>query len=344
LYVDPFPLTFDESVHFVSIGDWGLDLDTRNDDGPRGDWAVDILKSLSLEMKRKMEALSSACVINLGDSFYQFGINSVHDVRWKTTFENVFPYCRSTPWYGTLGNHDYKGNLLNPVVTYDQGITAEIFRTLHPDNQRWCMPNNNYTVHMVGNEFDVYVVVFDSQAIVRLDPDDDGATTAYKGRHAPKAESQIHWLKSHLCSLRNRKKPSWIFTASHHFITSGGTYFPELRTTKLRIMEDRIEPILFECGVHAHFHGHEHLTQVFELQQNTQKILQFGLGSAGKLNGVVDSTQADFDRVFGPNRRKMRKLLKDAAFGSFQVSKNRLDYEIIDSHGQILMKDSINKQ
>ncbi|MBF9019006.1 MULTISPECIES: metallophosphoesterase [unclassified Oceanispirochaeta] len=72
-------------------------------------------------------------IINLGDSFYSVGVESVTDPQWYSTFESIYdPDILSMPFYSILGNHDYQGNI---------GAQLEY---VSPNNDRWQMPSFFY--------------------------------------------------------------------------------------------------------------------------------------------------------------------------------------------------------
>lgn len=60
-------------------------------------------------MSRHAVAVDSRFVISVGDNFYENGVSSVTDPKWKTSFEDI--YTRPglmTKWHVILGNHDYQ--------------------------------------------------------------------------------------------------------------------------------------------------------------------------------------------------------------------------------------------
>src|SRR5580692_6262701 len=87
------------SLDFVVIGDWGR----------RGRWHQ---REVATQMGRTAATLGSQFVISVGDNFYENGVDSVTDPYWRTSFEQIYTDpALMTPWYITLGNHDYRGNV-----------------------------------------------------------------------------------------------------------------------------------------------------------------------------------------------------------------------------------------
>lgn len=95
----------------------------------------------SAHQKAVAESLEAKCrtgidgVLLLGDNFYPHGVSSVDDPQWKTKFEEIYggPCLLKTPFYVTLGNHDYQGSPL-AVIQYSD---------LSP---RWIAPGRFYGV------------------------------------------------------------------------------------------------------------------------------------------------------------------------------------------------------
>jgi len=328
-------------LEFLAVGDWGLDTSSSNDDGPRDDWGVKEMQELAREMKNRIDGPESNVlfVLNVGDSFYQYGINSVDDVRWRTTFEDVFGSERPIPWYSALGNHDYKGNLKDRNLEPDAGTRAQIMRTFHPKNKQWCMPDHNFVIQIKMKMFDLVVVVFDSQTLVRLDP--DVGTGAYQGESIPDPKAELKWLKDTLCTygIRTKKKlksgrgrPVVLMSASHHFLTTVGTYF-NVAHAQEKIMRDKVYPILRKCGVRVHFHGHDHVTEVLEVHNS---LLQVGVGSAGKLNGFIQGSQKELDQFYGDGEFTIELADRIAAFAKVRVDEDTVAVEVINHKGELM--------
>lgn len=325
---DPYRVHVHGRLVFLAIGDWGLDLDETHEDGKREDWDLHSLLSMSRAMNRK--AKDTDFVLNLGDNFYQYGIDSVEDERWRSTFEDVFqgPHLHNLLWYSMLGNHDWRANYVKSAM----GTRSQLERTFHKSNKRWCMPWYNYTLHVEGTNGKLArIVVFDSQVLFRFDPDE--STGAFDVAGVPNKEHLLEWLKKELCESRLQNRDEWLITASHHFFSTVGNYLP-VNDQLPGIMRERVLPILEECGVDMHFHGHDHVTQVLSVPRS--RLVQIGVGSAGKLNGVVRGGQNELDSTFGKNRFKVHFSSPSHAFARVVLRPKIAHIQLLDEHGRSL--------
>ena len=93
--------------------------------------------------------IGASFIIALGDNFYletgrlnypnqHDGVTNVTDPQWASVFRNVYTSAGTQiPWYVILGNHDYyAGAVPQAEIQYTQQ---------HIDN-RWMMPDHNYTM------------------------------------------------------------------------------------------------------------------------------------------------------------------------------------------------------
>ena len=130
-----------------------------------GDFGRDGLccsKDVALEMAAASRKLNVSMVLNVGDSFYSDGIEKITDAQVNTSWYNVFvkghPALntfrgKALPWYATLGNHDYYGN-----------VDAQI--ALEPLYKNWKLPSRFYDhVHTVDG-VSVHVFHIDTQPFV----------------------------------------------------------------------------------------------------------------------------------------------------------------------------------
>jgi len=161
-------------------------------------------------------------VINTGDNFYYCGVQSLTDSQFKSDFEDVFTdKSLFVPWYGTLGNHDYAYDV-QPQLTYKS-----------PNNDRWQMPDRNYTkrVHLGGSNYATLVFVDTNPCISAYRADDPSGWDPCSGQYgdceaasdkkchfhehilAQNCQSQYDWLKSTLDAI---DKNDWIIVAGEY--------------------------------------------------------------------------------------------------------------------------------
>lgn len=131
-------------------------------------------------------------ILNLGDNFYEDGVDSVTDPLWTDRFEDV--YDQSTlniPFYSILGNHDYRGD-----------IQAQL-DYVSPVNDRWKMPARYYAIRETlpdSTVIDFFLI--DTERIFYGDTD------------------QLLWLEEQLESSGAR----WIIVAGHRPLYSYGQH------------------------------------------------------------------------------------------------------------------------
>jgi acid phosphatase len=121
---DPDPL-----VSFLAVGDWGRDGEFLQ---------VEVAK----RMGQAAQALEAAFVISVGDNFYEDGVASVDDPKWKTSFEDVYTApSLQVPWYVALGNHDYRGEA-QAQLDYARTRPAGRWGSGRPPSPSWRRPRN----------------------------------------------------------------------------------------------------------------------------------------------------------------------------------------------------------
>ena len=82
------------------------------------------------------EELSTEFVISVGDHFYDDGVLSDKDPRWKSGFEDIY-HPSLAPWYVVFGNHDVRGSI-KAQIEYSKRSSVNG----HP---RWIAPSSYYS-------------------------------------------------------------------------------------------------------------------------------------------------------------------------------------------------------
>lgn len=80
-----------------------------------GDWGrfgYDHQRDVARRMAREAESTPPRFIVSAGDNFYDDGVFGLNDPHWRRSFEEIYdaPSLR-LPWYITLGNHDYRGDV-----------------------------------------------------------------------------------------------------------------------------------------------------------------------------------------------------------------------------------------
>ena len=118
-------LSAEDSVNFLSIGDWG--------GIPYPPYHTPGQKAASKGMAKIATEIDSEFVLALGDNFYFSGVENADSKRFEETFQKVYTgESLMTPWYVIAGNHDHKGNV-SAQIEYT-GLEANT-------NNRWQFPS-----------------------------------------------------------------------------------------------------------------------------------------------------------------------------------------------------------
>jgi acid phosphatase len=137
--------TNDNKLSFLSLGDWGFT-------GLNQTRVADAMSSWSSKQSAKF-------VIALGDNFYHDGVKSVTDKQWENTFIKTYHHDSliHIPWYAILGNHDYHQV---PQAEIDYYYLHK--NSLKPEENRWYMPDHNYTVIYEFDSATLQIVFIDT--------------------------------------------------------------------------------------------------------------------------------------------------------------------------------------
>ena len=212
------------ALHFLVVGDWGRDGTNHQ-------------REVAEQMGRTAESIGSRCVISVGDNFYEDGVQSISDPRWRSSFEEIYSAgSLQVPWYVALGNHDYRGV---PQAQIDYAKSSP----------RWRMPSRYYKVagsDIGAPHLDLFVI--DTSPLVHKYRDEVPSAIAENVANQD-VPAQLRWLDEQL----GTSAAPWKLVIGHHTIYSGGSGHGDTPETK-----DLIEPLLRKHRVQAYINGHDH--------------------------------------------------------------------------------------
>lgn len=102
------------ALDFIVMADWGGQISEPYTTGEE--------LATAKGMAKHARATNASFVLAVGDNFYNKGVKSVDDQRFKTTFEDVFSSTDlDMPFYVAVGNHDHFGNVQAQVTSPRRG-------------------------------------------------------------------------------------------------------------------------------------------------------------------------------------------------------------------------------
>lgn len=227
----------EDASYFLVVGDWG-----RNGQGESqavADW-----------MGIAANQFNARFVISTGDNFYCCGVASTEDHQWITSFENVFrSHSLQVPWYVTLGNHDYQGNVQAQIDYSKKG-------------QRWKLPGRYYTTVIRNTRF-IFIDTSPFISEYHKNPN------IYPDLHTQDTTRQLVWLDSVLSASTEKQK----IVVGHHPIYSVGVHGSE--PDMKRVFEPRFE----KYNVTLYVAGHDHSLQSLHRQGSPLRHFISGGGS-----------------------------------------------------------------
>ncbi|MCL4783421.1 MAG: metallophosphoesterase [Bryobacterales bacterium] len=155
-------LPFDPKSVTIQPATQGLRVLVIGDFGTGGKGQRDVAKAIAALHKSKPFSFG----ITVGDNFYEHGVSSVTDRKWQTRWEE--PYgSLGIPFYPTLGNHDYYGDVQSQL-------------DYKSPSDSWHLPARQYTLRSALVDF------------VALDTTDP-RTEQYAWLDRVLSESSAHW-------------------------------------------------------------------------------------------------------------------------------------------------------
>ena len=271
---------------FVVVGDWGRDGASHQQD-------------VADQMGRTASATASRFTVTVGDNFYPAGVQTATDAKWLTSFEHIYgaPALQG-PWYGVLGNHDYRGN---PEAQIAYAATGS----------RWRMPARYYTQSSVtpdGQEIDMFMI--DTSPMVRRYAAGSEDAVIRDNVRSQDVPAQLRWLDAALA----KSTAPWKIVFGHHPVFSGGSAHgstPELIAD--------VKPLLESHGVQMYVSGHDHDLQHLVVDGVTYVCT--GAGSETRPVKPIAGSQFCSDR---------------SGFTAYRLAGDRLTVDFVDYTGAIL--------
>lgn len=174
-----------------------------------------------------MNKINNKLVCLLGDNFYEDGVKSVNDPKWKSVFlEHFSPNKMYLP---VLGNHDY---LTNPKsqIQFNQG--------------GWTCPSRFFRTEI--NSTLVGILFIDTVLLCPI----TSFILGVPEQKPPKSPDYYWgWIEKELANMQNMK---WRIVIGHYPVYSDGSHGD---TNELK---DRLAPLLRKYKVHMYLSAHEH--------------------------------------------------------------------------------------
>lgn len=275
-----------------------------------------VLQYTSKLMSELAPKLNTHFQFALGDNFYFDGVQNVDDPRFLSSFENVFndSYLIETPWFLTLGNHDYRGDTVgNPIaqIEYTQ------------KSNRWILPNTLYDIDFnLNSKLLMKVVVIDTQLIC------DEGSDSEKDLYLKRVEEKIKYHSDTLAS--------YFIVAGHYPVWSVG----EKGTNQC--MVKKVRPLLHKYKVTAYFSGDEHTMSHFTenyLNHTVEYLISgssnFIVDSEAHLNTIPDKSMIKFTWTSGYNQT-IGCTNCAGAFVTVKTTEESMELRYIDTNNNLL--------
>ena len=194
-------------------------------------------RSVAEAMGKEAERINAQFVISGGDNFHEDGIPAATDPRWLTEFEEVYSSpALQIPWYPSLGNHDYRGNVEGEI-----GYSGQ--------STRWKLHSRYYTqTERIDDSTSMLIVHLDTSPFVQK----YWTESSVYHMEGQDPKRQLHWLDSVLTVSR----AEWTMVIGHHAI-----YFAEPGKGDSKEMIDQVLPMLKRHRVPLYVSGHYHFMQ-----------------------------------------------------------------------------------
>jgi 3',5'-cyclic AMP phosphodiesterase CpdA len=287
----------DNSVNFLVIGDFGR----------HGDYYQ---KEVATQMTKAAATLDSDFVISVGDNFYPNGVQSIHDLQWKASFEDIYAsHQLHEDWFITLGNHDYNGNI-QAQLDYSK------------ISRRWHLPSLYYKKTIELENGDKMLLVF-------MDTNPFIDSYYSKGEEMEEnvkrqdTTAQKKWLIETLDTHDNSIK--WKIVIGHHPMYSGGKRNNSMDTKN---MENKFASLFDQHNVDAYLCGHEHDLQVIKPKNRYTTQFLSGAGCEVRPTG---------------NREGTLFAVSEPGFMTFSVTQSKILVQLVNAFGKVIYSNELIK-
>lgn len=225
-------------LQFIVIGDWG----------EKGNFYQ---KDVASAIEKIMRERKIDFILTTGDNFYPNGVENISDSHFKKSFEEIYSFAQETPWYISLGNHDYYGNI-QALIDYQKS------------NKNWILPSTYYSLIANVADTDALFLITDTNEFIKI------AGFPYRTYiDSNLNQIQIKWMNDTL----SQSLYGWKIVAGHHPIFSGGDHGDTevLKKDFLDIMESN--------QVDIYFSGHDHDLQYLRHPDYRTHFFISGAGS-----------------------------------------------------------------
>ena len=233
------------------------------------DWGGTPTPPYSTEAERRVAAAMASTNLNpsfalaIGDNFYDSGVASAADPRFRQTFEDVYAGLADPKFFRVIaGNHDHRGN-----------ITAQLAYAA-PAASRWHYPGLWYDfVETAPDNSTLHAVMIDTVVLAGSSNQgaDDLAGVALPGpANATQAEAQWAWINATLAA----STADYLVVAGHYPIFSVCEHGP----TPLFVA--RLLPMMAAAKASAYLGGHDHCAEYLEYGG----VAHHGVGAAHEYN------------------------------------------------------------
>jgi tartrate-resistant acid phosphatase type 5 len=287
------------SLNFLVISDWGRE--GINDSTKKTPGQLKVAKQFGATAKD----VNASFVVTCGDNFHGKGVSSSTDPLWRANFENVYTgESLMIPWYITLGNHDYEGN-----------VEAEL--EYAKASQRWTQPARYYSfTRRLPDSTEILFVVIDSSPFVEEYINEKGDGHHVRGQDTGR---QLQWCDSVL----SESSALWKFAFFHH-----PAYSASSKHGSTVEIQNTLVPLFEKYHVDACFSGHDHDLQ--HSHPDNAHVEYFGNGGGSETRPAGHAAFTKFSQA-------------SLGFGVVSLTQSTLRFSFVNEKGEQVYTYEIHK-